>query len=45
MASRPSLHPVLEQWPAGYPASLKRIDKMGDWLHFVGTGWIFALRS
>jgi glycosyltransferase involved in cell wall biosynthesis len=43
MASRPSLHPALEQLACWLvpPASLKRIDKMGDWLHFVGTGWDF----
>jgi glycosyltransferase involved in cell wall biosynthesis len=43
MASRPSLHPLLERL-AGWlvpPASLKRFDRLGDWIHFVGTGWDF----
>jgi glycosyltransferase involved in cell wall biosynthesis len=43
MASRPFLHPLLERL-AGWlvPASsLKRVDGLGDWIHFVGTGWDF----
>jgi glycosyltransferase involved in cell wall biosynthesis len=43
MASRPTLHPLLERL-AGWlvpPASLKRFDGSGDWIHFVGTGWDF----
>lgn len=43
MASRPLLHPLLEQL-AGWlvpTASFKRVDRMGDWIHFVGTGWDF----
>lgn len=43
MASRPALHPILERLACWLvpPASLKRLDKMGDWMHFVGTGWDF----
>jgi glycosyltransferase involved in cell wall biosynthesis len=43
MASRPLLHPLLEQL-AGWlvpAASFKRVDGMGHWIHFVGTGWDF----
>jgi hypothetical protein len=45
MASRPLLHPLLEHL-AGWlvpAASFKRVDGMGDWIHFVGTGWDFGL--
>lgn len=43
MASRPRLHPFLEQLACWLvpPASLKRLDGHGDWIHFVGTGWDF----
>jgi glycosyltransferase involved in cell wall biosynthesis len=43
MASRPLLHPLLERLAAWLlpAASLKRVERMGDWIHFVGTGWDF----
>jgi glycosyltransferase involved in cell wall biosynthesis len=43
MASRPLLHPLLERLAAWLvpAASLKRIEELGDWIHFVGTGWDF----
>ncbi|HEU4678967.1 MAG TPA: glycosyltransferase, partial [Terrimicrobiaceae bacterium] len=43
LASRPPLHPFLEQlacWMVP-STSLKRLDELGDWIHFVGTGWDF----
>ena len=43
MASRPLLHPFLERFVLWLipPSSLKRLDGVANWIHFVGTGWDF----